>query len=88
MNEPGLVERASELASIEDALLRACSGAGQFVLVEGPAGVGKSALLAAAAAHARQLEAQVLSAHAGEFERGLPFEITRQLFVRVLVRDH
>jgi len=87
MNEPDLVERAGELASIEDTLRRACSGAGQLMLVEGPAGVGKSALLAAAAARARQLEAQVLSAHAGEFERGLPFEITRQLFVRVLVRE-
>jgi DNA-binding CsgD family transcriptional regulator len=87
MNEPDLVERAGELASIEDTLRRAHSGAGQFMLVEGPAGVGKSGLLAAAAARARQLEAQVLSAHAGEFEEGLPFEITRQLFVRVLVRE-
>jgi DNA-binding CsgD family transcriptional regulator len=87
MNEPDLVERAGELASIEDGLLRARSGAGQLVLVEGPAGVGKSALVAAAAARARELEAEVLSAHAGEFEKGLPFEITRQLFVRVLVRE-
>ena len=87
MNDPDLVERAGELASIEDTLRRACSGAGQLMLVEGPAGLGKSALLAAAASRARQLGAQVLSAHAGEFERGLPFEITRQLFVRVLVRE-
>jgi DNA-binding CsgD family transcriptional regulator len=87
MNAPGLVERAGELSSIEDALRQAWSGAGQLILVEGTAGVGKSALLAAAAALARQLEAQVLSAHAGEFERGLPFELTRQLFVRVLVRE-
>jgi DNA-binding CsgD family transcriptional regulator len=87
MNEPDLVERAGELASIEDTLRRAGSGAGQLTLVEGPAGVGKSALLAAAASRARQLEAEVLSAHAGEFERGLPFEIARQLFVRVLVRE-
>lgn len=87
MNEPDLVERAGELASIDDALQQARWGAGQFILVEGPAGVGKSALLSAAAARARQLESDVLSAHAGEFERGLPFEITRQLFVRVLVRE-
>ena len=87
MNEPDLVERAGELASIKNALREAASGDGQFTLVEGPAGVGKSALLAAAGARARQLEAEVLSAHAGEFERGLPFEITRQLFVRVLVRE-
>jgi DNA-binding CsgD family transcriptional regulator len=87
MSEPGLVERAGELASIEDALRRARSGAGQLLLVEGPAGVGKSALLSAAAGRARQLEAHVLSAHAGEFEKGLPFEITRQLFVRVLMRE-
>ena len=44
-----LLERNDELARIESALADACTGRGRFVVVEGPAGIGKTALLAARA---------------------------------------
>ena len=43
-----LLERNQELARIESALADARTGRGRFVVVEGPAGIGKTALLAAA----------------------------------------
>ena len=43
-----LLERNEELARIESALAEARAGRGTFVVVEGPAGIGKTALLAAA----------------------------------------
>ena len=43
-----LLERSEELARIESALAEARAGRGTFVVVEGPAGIGKTALLAAA----------------------------------------
>jgi DNA-binding CsgD family transcriptional regulator len=47
-----LLERGEELARIESALGDARFGRGRFVVVEGPAGIGKTALLAAARATA------------------------------------
>src|SRR5438093_6688172 len=43
-----LLERREELARIESALAEARSGRGRFVVIEGPSGIGKTALLAAA----------------------------------------
>ena len=43
-----LLERSAELARIESALAEARDGTGRFVVVEGPAGIGKTELLAAA----------------------------------------
>ena len=43
-----LFERSEELARIEAALARARTGRGTFIVVEGPAGIGKTALLSAA----------------------------------------
>jgi hypothetical protein len=50
-------------------------GRGGFLLVAGEAGIGKSALLAAAAALAEERGHRVLRGHATEFERGLPFGV-------------
>lgn len=49
-----LLGREAELAAVEAALADAASGAGRLLLVEGPAGIGKTALADAAAAHARE----------------------------------
>ena len=40
-----LLERERELATCRSAMDAALSGRGRFVAVEGPAGIGKSALL-------------------------------------------
>ena len=49
-----LLERHEELARIESALEDARSGRGRFLVIEGPAGIGKTALLAAARATAAE----------------------------------
>ena len=45
--EPPLVGRAGDLTALRQALQRAESGRAQMVLIEGEAGMGKSALLQA-----------------------------------------
>jgi DNA-binding CsgD family transcriptional regulator len=78
------VERELELQTVERLLAGACAGSGGAVVFEGPAGIGKSSLLAAARA-AAAAEMRVLSARGGELERELPFGIVRQLLESVVV---
>lgn len=54
-DDGALVGREAELAVLERALADAASGAGRTLLVTGPAGAGKSALVAAATTRAREL---------------------------------
>jgi len=75
-----LLERSSELARIEHALAEAGRGRGSFVLVEGPAGIGKTALLTAVREAARHTEMRVLRARGTELERDFAFGVVRQLF--------
>jgi DNA-binding CsgD family transcriptional regulator len=56
------------------------------VLVEGPAGIGKSALLLAARTRARDDGFCVLSGAGGELETDFPYGVVRQLFEPVLAR--
>ena len=78
-----LVERELELEAVERLLADTRAGSGGAVVFEGPAGIGKSSLLAAARAAAADL--RVLSARGGELERELPFGIVRQLLESVVV---
>src|SRR6478752_5647479 len=73
-----LVERELELETLERLLAGASASSGGAVVFEGPAGIGKSSLLAAARTAAAP-ELRVLSARGGELERELPFGIVRQL---------
>jgi DNA-binding CsgD family transcriptional regulator len=76
----GLLERGDELALL-DGLLRDCrASAGGAVFLEGPAGIGKSALLAELRAQADAAGIGVLAASGGELERDFPFAVARQLF--------
>ncbi|HEY6494709.1 MAG TPA: ATP-binding protein [Trebonia sp.] len=68
----GLFERETELAAISGALNAARSGSGSLVLIEGPAGIGKSRLLAEARAMAGELGLAVLSARGIDLERNAP----------------
>src|SRR3954470_24094169 len=61
-----LLERAEELARTETALSRARLGVGAFVVIEGPAGIGKTALLAAARTEAANEGMRVLRARGAE----------------------
>jgi predicted ATPase len=79
-----LVERERELETVERLLAGAGAGSGGAVVFEGPAGIGKSSLLAAARTAAAD-ELRVLLARGGELERELPFGIVRQLLEPVVV---
>jgi hypothetical protein len=64
-----LLEREDELARIHGSLARARDGRGNLVVVEGPAGVGKTALLAGARAMAEPAGMQLLRSRGAELER-------------------
>lgn len=81
-----LVERELELETVERLLADARAGSGGALVVEGPAGIGKSSLLAAART-AGAPDLRILSARGGELERELPFGIVRQLLEAVVATD-
>lgn len=74
-----LVERESELAHLETALEAVGRGSGRLMVVEGPAGIGKSSVLEHACIRGRERGFSVQSAVAGEFERDVGFGVVHQL---------
>jgi DNA-binding CsgD family transcriptional regulator len=72
-----LLERESELATV-----RAFARRGGVLVVEGRAGVGKTAILDAACIQARRVGRLVLRARGSDLESGFAFGIVRQLFER------
>jgi DNA-binding CsgD family transcriptional regulator len=76
-----LLERDRELTAMAGALDAGLRGEGSSVLIEGPAGIGKSALLAAVRAQALADGYRVLSGTGGEVETDLPYGVVRQLFL-------
>jgi DNA-binding CsgD family transcriptional regulator len=79
-----LYERETELAALSGALAAARSGAGGLVVVEGPAGIGKSRLLAEADAMAEARGMTVLTARGIDLERDASFGIVSDLFTPTL----
>ena len=65
----------------------AAEGIAGLLLVQGPAGIGKSRLLAEARTLAEERGLCVRSARGGELERDFPFGVVRQLFESQLVED-
>ena len=78
-----LLGREYELARIEELVERAGSGRGGIAVVEGPAGIGKTALLAETAG-AVGAEFRVFRATGTMLERGFAFGVVRQLFAPVI----
>lgn len=76
----GLLERTRELAAIDELIAAVRSGAGGLAVVEGPAGIGKTALLVGARQRARDAGLRVLAARGSELERAFAFGAVRQLF--------
>ncbi|CAA9489444.1 MAG: hypothetical protein AVDCRST_MAG30-1278, partial [uncultured Solirubrobacteraceae bacterium] len=71
----------ADLESLHDAIDRAGRGdGGASVVVEGPAGIGKTTLLRTALDAARHAGMRTALARASEFERGFGFGVVRQLF--------
>jgi DNA-binding CsgD family transcriptional regulator len=82
-----LLERERELETLAAAIGAAVDGTAALVLVEGPAGIGKSRLLAEARTNAEERGLCVRSARGGELERDFPFGVVRQLFESQLVDE-
>jgi DNA-binding CsgD family transcriptional regulator len=82
-----LLERDHELEILEAAVVAAVDGTAGLVLVEGPAGIGKSLLLAEARMLGEENDLAVRSARGSELERDFPFGVVRQLFESQLVTE-
>ena len=74
-----VLERDAELSRIEAAVTRAQGGHGSLLVVEGPAGIGKSALVGAVRAVSDAAGTRTLRARGGELERDFAFGVVRQL---------
>ena len=75
-----LLERDSALAQVDQRLGGAVAGEGSLLLVEGPAGIGKTHLILAALRRGRELGLDTLSARGAELERDFAYGVVRQLF--------
>jgi len=78
-HHPVIFGRDGELAMLRAAAAEAGTGRGALVLVEGPAGIGKTSLLRAACARRPVAGMRILTARGLVLERGIPYGIARQL---------
>jgi DNA-binding CsgD family transcriptional regulator/tetratricopeptide (TPR) repeat protein len=78
----GLLEREGELERLGHLMAAAADGRGAAVMLEGPAGIGKTSLLEAALRLAGEARLGVLAARGGELERDFAYGVVRQLFER------
>lgn len=81
-----LLEREEELSEFAALLEDTASGGGRLLLIEGPAGIGKTQLLAELQGLAAANDARVLGARGSELERDFAFGIVRQLLEPLLAR--
>ncbi len=75
-----LLERDAALGRIDQHLREAIAGGGSLLVVEGPAGIGKTRLVLEAERHGRELGLTTLSARGAELERDFAYGLVRQLF--------
>jgi DNA-binding CsgD family transcriptional regulator len=80
-----LLERDRELALVDRLVQGALAGDAVLALLEGPAGIGKSSLLAKAREKAIAAGFRVVAATGSDLERELPFGVVRQLFESLLL---
>jgi DNA-binding CsgD family transcriptional regulator/tetratricopeptide (TPR) repeat protein len=80
-----LLEREQELRRISNLLDGSLEGRGGVVVVEGPAGIGKTRLVEATCRHAAQRGLLVLSARGSDLERHFPYGVVRQLLETMVV---
>jgi DNA-binding CsgD family transcriptional regulator len=83
---PRLLERAREQAELDAVITSVLEGRGSTVVVAGPAGIGKTALLDQARTSAMDQGLAVLAARGGELERDFGFGVVRQLLEPVVDR--
>ncbi len=80
-----LIEREAELALFDEVLGAGAVDRARMLVVEGPAGIGKSRLIAELRDRGGAADARVLSANGSDLERDFPFGVVRQLFEPLLV---
>jgi DNA-binding CsgD family transcriptional regulator len=80
-----LLERDSELSAVAHVLGQVRDGTGGLVVIDGPAGVGKTALLEAVRAEADAAGLLTLRARGTELERAFAYGVSRQLFDDLLL---
>ncbi|GAA1993121.1 AAA family ATPase [Catenulispora subtropica] len=78
------MERDAELEAIAGSVAAAGRGEGSVLVVEGPAGVGKSRILQESATAADLAGMRVLTARCSELEQAFAFGVVRQLFETAL----
>lgn len=78
------LERESELGVAEEFLDGVCRGEGGIAVLEGPPGIGKTALLGEVGASAGGRGVDVLTARASQLDQGFSFGVMRQLLERRL----
>jgi len=76
----GLLERERELDTLAATIGAAADGRAGLLLIQGPAGIGKSRLLAEARILGEENGLCVRSARGGQLELDFPFGVVRQLF--------
>lgn len=74
------MEREGELDRVDASLTTAARGSGAALLIEGPAGIGKTALLRVARTRANARGMGVVHARGIELEHEYPFGVVRQCF--------
>jgi len=77
-----LLERQKELDVIVASLRATRDGDARALIFEGPAGIGKTTLLAEACMLARSDGMLTLTARGADMERSFPYGVVRQLFER------
>jgi DNA-binding CsgD family transcriptional regulator len=79
-----ILGRECELERLDALIERAQAGSGGLAILDGPAGIGKTALLAEATRRADQAGFTVLRSGGSRLERDYAFGVVRQLFARAL----
>ncbi len=82
----GTLEREQELDRIGAALTAAADGGGQVVIIEGPAGIGKTRLMQDTRALAKVRGFGRIQATGDELESAMPCTVVRQLVERSISR--
>src|SRR5690349_19959620 len=82
-----LLERERELETLRDGVDRACAGEGTLLLIEGPAGAGKTVLAREARAAAERARMMPLEARGSELEQSFAFGVVRQLLELVISKE-
>ena len=80
-----LLERDAALAQIDERPCAAISGEGSLLLLQGPAGIGKTRLVLTAVRRGRELGLATLGARGSELEQDFAYGVVRQLFEGTLV---